>query len=70
MISRIITTLLSDAAYSGFSFSNFKLKEDVRLFQRVVNSMKDVRSKEGDLHFMNMEKFSSFDNFWELQHIL
>lgn len=52
--------LIGDTAYSEFSLKNLKLKEDVTLLN-IMNSKKDIHSKEVDLYFINIEKFSSFD---------
>ena len=49
--------LLSDTANSEFSLRNLKLKEHVTL----LNLKKDIQSKEVDLLFSDIEKFSNLD---------
>ena len=37
----------------------------------IMNSKKDIHSKEVDLHFINIEKFSSFDKpLWVTAYLL
>ena len=43
-----------------FSSRNLKLEEDVTL-SNIMNSRKDMHSKEVDLNFMNIENSSNFD---------
>ena len=47
-------------ANSKFSLRNLKLKKHVTLLN-IMNLKKDIQSKENDLGFSEIEKFSSFD---------
>ena len=58
MVSRTTSLLLGDTAQSQFSSRNLKLKEDVTL-SNIMNSRKEIFSKETDLNFMN-KKFQQF----------